>query len=26
MAIHEDDELDTILEIAGEEGRKLGIV
>jgi 8-amino-7-oxononanoate synthase len=26
MAIHEDDELDTILEIAGEEGRKLGII
>jgi 8-amino-7-oxononanoate synthase len=26
MAIHEDDELDTILEIAGEEGTKLGII
>ncbi|MCK4515910.1 MAG: aminotransferase class I/II-fold pyridoxal phosphate-dependent enzyme, partial [Spirochaetaceae bacterium] len=26
MAIHEDDELDTILEISGEEGRKLGII
>jgi 8-amino-7-oxononanoate synthase len=26
MAIHEDDELDTILEIAAEEGRKLGII
>ena len=26
MAIHEDDELDTILEIAGEEGRKIGII
>ncbi|MFW6260265.1 MAG: aminotransferase class I/II-fold pyridoxal phosphate-dependent enzyme [Spirochaetota bacterium] len=26
MAIHQDDELDRILEIAGEEGRKLGIV
>ena len=26
MAIHEDDELDKILEIAGEEGEKLGIV
>jgi len=26
MAIQEDDELDTILEICGEEGRKLGII
>ncbi len=26
MAIHEDDELNTILEISGEEGRKLGII
>jgi len=26
MAIHEDDDLDTILEVAGEEGRKLGII
>ena len=26
MAIHEDEELDTILEISGEEGRKLGII
>ncbi len=26
MAVHEDDELDTILSIAGEEGRKLGII
>ena len=26
MAIHQDDELDTILSIAGEEGRKLGII
>lgn len=26
MAIHEDDELETILEVTGEEGRKLGII
>lgn len=26
MAVHEDEELDTILEIAGEEGKKLGII
>lgn len=26
MATHTDDELDTVLEIAGEEGRKLGII
>ena len=26
MAIHEDDELDTVLQIAGEEGRRIGII